>query len=75
MSELDDVRRMAIAKIGHLMAENERLTAENERLRAFIADRLHDATREEMMVYGKLQDSYLTNSDHSASLYLEVRDE
>lgn len=33
MSELDDVRRMAIAKIDHLMAENERLTAENERLR------------------------------------------
>ena len=28
----------------------EKLTAENERLKAFIADKIHDATRERMMM-------------------------
>ena len=30
--------------------EWERLRAENERLKAFIADRIHDATRERMLM-------------------------
>jgi len=33
-----------------LLKESEALRAENERLRAFIADRIHDATVERMML-------------------------
>ena len=32
------------------MCEVERLRAENERLKAFIADKIHDATRERMLM-------------------------
>ena len=40
----------AIAEMALLRRENETLLAENERLRAFIADKIHDASIERMMM-------------------------
>ena len=37
-------------EIRRLRARPEELKAENERLKAFISDRIHDATREEMLM-------------------------
>jgi cell division protein FtsB len=46
MSDIDTVYQENRA----LEAEIKRLRAENERLKAFIADKIHDATRERMLM-------------------------
>ena len=43
-----EAQRDAVAETSS--AEIDRLTAENEHLKAFISDRIHDATREAMLV-------------------------
>ena len=40
------------------VTEIERLTAENERLKAFISDRIHDATRERMLMEINYRESH-----------------
>lgn len=56
MSDLGDIAKI-IEGLGYIRgkmdvkdAEIDRLTAENERLKAFIADKIHDATRERMLM-------------------------